>query len=157
MTTTPPNGEPYTKPQPVVLFGAITAGVAMFVSLATVLVKDNATAVLALGLVGAAAAGAQVVKDQIVKGQVVPYGDVASYRNTAGDVVQGPALNVAADQLLKPVDLDDSDLEPADAVLEVDGHFAPEAYEGEHADPEDVPDVATLDEVNGVESGESQR
>jgi hypothetical protein len=82
---------PATKPQPVVILGAIIAGITTIISGLVVILKDNPTAILALGIAGVVVAGVSVFKDQIVKAQVVPLKDTVAYVNDQRAVITGPA------------------------------------------------------------------
>jgi len=81
----------YTKPQPVVMLGAIIAGLTATLSALTIIFKDSPQVILVLGIIGAVVTGATVFKDQYVKAQVVPFVDTASYINEQGETVAGPA------------------------------------------------------------------
>lgn len=91
MSTNTSNQSGYTKPQPVVLLGAIIAGLTATLSALTIIFKDNPTVILVLGVLGAVVTGVTIAKDQFVKGQVVPYTDTAQYINEQGELVAGPA------------------------------------------------------------------
>lgn len=94
--STPSNQSGYTKPQPVVMLGAIIAGLTATLSALTIIFKDNPTVVLVLGVVGAVVTGLTIFKDQYVKAQVVPYTDTATYVNQDGELVAGPASPLPA-------------------------------------------------------------
>jgi hypothetical protein len=94
---------PATKPQPVVVLGAIIAAATTVVSGLVVLFKDNPTAMLWLGIAGVVVAGVGVFKDQIVKGQVVPYDDVVAYANDERQVITGPAMPGQNGELVQQV------------------------------------------------------
>ena len=91
MSQTPGAVEPYTKPQPVVVYGAVIAALTSLVGTLTALFADNATVVLILGVVSAVIGALAVAKDQIVKGLVVPVKDAVVYVNQDGENVAGPA------------------------------------------------------------------
>lgn len=88
---------PATKPQPVVMLGAIIAAVTTIVSGLVVILKDNPTAILWLGIIGVVVAGASVFKDQIVKAQVVPLQDTVAYINDQRAIITGPAAPEGAE------------------------------------------------------------
>lgn len=121
----------YTKPQPVVLLGAATSAIAATSAALAIILKDNPTAILVIGIVGALLAGLNVFKDQYLASQVVPYGDVAAFRDQTGGVVAGPAATVATEQLLGEPDV--GPVEPQDHILNVNGEAPPVAFEGENA------------------------
>lgn len=96
-----PSGVPATKPQPVVVLGAVIAGATTIVSGLAIVLKDNPTAVLWLGIVGVVVSGVAVAKDQFVKSQVVPVTDVAAYANEDRQLVTGPAAPGPAGEVVQ--------------------------------------------------------
>lgn len=82
---------PATKPQPVLVLGAMVAGAATIVSGLAIVLKDNPTAILIIGIAGVVVSGIGVAKDFYVKGQVVPAQDVVAYANDERQVITGPA------------------------------------------------------------------
>lgn len=82
-----------TKPQPVLVLGAITTFLTvMFGGLTAVAgLQENATLALICG-VGMVVTGAiNQAKDFYVRERVTPFQDTAAYRNIDGDIVAGPA------------------------------------------------------------------
>jgi len=96
MTTNTTNT--YTKPQPVLVLGAITTSLTViFGGLATVAgLQDNKTVALIAGVGALITAGINAGKDFYLKGMVTPAGDVAAYRNEQGVVVSGAAAGSIA-------------------------------------------------------------
>ena len=91
MSQTPGATTPYTKPQPVVIYGAVIAALTSLIGTLTALFAENATVVLILGIASAVVGALSVLKDQIVKGLVVPASDAVVYVNQDGEKVAGPA------------------------------------------------------------------
>jgi hypothetical protein len=91
MTAPIPNT--YTKPQPVLLLGAITTALTViFGGLTTVAgLQGNKTVALIAGVGMLLTAGVNAGKDFFLKGLVVPASDAAAYRNDSGQIVTGPA------------------------------------------------------------------
>jgi hypothetical protein len=89
------NITPATKPQHVVIYGAIVAALTTVISGLTVLFKDDPTMILILGVAGVIVSGAAVFKDQLVKAQVVAYSDTAAYFNDDRKLIAGPASTMA--------------------------------------------------------------
>lgn len=94
---------PNTKPQPVVIYGAVIAGVTAIVGGLTAIFSDNPTVVLVLGIVSVVIGGVNVAKDQIVKGLVVPVKDTVAYVNDQRQVITGPAAPGADGQVVQNV------------------------------------------------------
>lgn len=97
---------PATKPQPVVIYGAVIAALVFIDGGLLTLLKDNPTAVLVLGIANVVLGGASVFKDQIVKAQVVPLADTAAYVNEDRQLVAGPASVVTDNTEVKVVEAD---------------------------------------------------
>lgn len=93
MTT--PTRTTYTKPQPVLVLGAITSGLTFFFGGITLVagLQENPTVALIAGLGTLATGAVNVGKDYYLKGQVTPMVDTAAYRNEDGVVVTGPAAS----------------------------------------------------------------
>lgn len=83
----------YTKPQPVLVFGAITTFLTVvFGGLTTVAgLQDNKTLAVVCGVGMLITAGLNQAKDFYLRGIVVPSADAAAYRDQSGTVVAGPA------------------------------------------------------------------
>lgn len=85
---------PATKPQPVLLLGAILAGLTfLFGGMGTVaLMSDSTTWALvgALGTLGTAAVSHGLA--QYTQGKVVPFADVATFVNADRQMTSGPAM-----------------------------------------------------------------
>jgi hypothetical protein len=118
MTQTTGATTPYTKPQPVVIYGAVIAALTSLVGTLTALFADNSTIVLVLGIVSAVIGALAVAKDQIVKGLVVPASDAVVYVNQDGQTVAGPASELKDGTLVAPVVTPADDTpKPSDVVI----------------------------------------
>lgn len=82
---------PRTKPQPVIILGALVAALTFAIDSLQAIFKDNPTVVLVLSVVGVLVAAAALFKDRYVRDSVVPLQDTATYINEAGETVAGPA------------------------------------------------------------------
>lgn len=82
-----------TKPQPVLVFGAITTFLSVVFGGLTVTagLQDNTTLATICGVGMLVTAGLNQAKDFYVRGEVVPYSDTAAYINSEHDLVAGPA------------------------------------------------------------------
>jgi hypothetical protein len=126
----------YRKPQPVVVFGAVVAGLTTTLGTLTVIFKDNPAVMLGLGVATAVVGGAAVVKDQIVKGMVVPVEDTVAYRDSTGEVVTGPAGSGPDGVVIVPKN---SVAQAKEAIMAADPRYAQiEGIEAGHdpAEPE---------------------
>ncbi len=94
---------PATKPQPVVVLGAILAGLVFINGGLITMFADNKDVMVALGVTNVVLGGIAVVKDQIVKGMVVPFDDVVAYANDERQVITGPASTEANGQVVSDV------------------------------------------------------
>lgn len=99
---TPGATAPYTKPQPVVVYGAVIAALTSLIGTLTALFADNPTVVVILGVASAVVGALAVLKDQIVKGMVVPVQDAVVYVNQDGNPVAGPASDLKEGTLVQP-------------------------------------------------------
>lgn len=82
---------PRTKPQPVIILGALVAALTFAIDSLQAIFKDNPTVVLVLSVVGVLVAAAALFKDRYVRDSVVPLQDTATYINEQGQTVAGPA------------------------------------------------------------------
>lgn len=85
----------YQKSRPVVLLGAIIAGMTFMINSLQALFKDNPTIVLVLSIIGIVVSGVAIIKDQFVQSQVVPLKDTVAYVDQQGQPVAGPASSLA--------------------------------------------------------------
>ena len=123
----------YRKPQPVVVFGAVVAGLTTTLGTLTVIFKDNPAVMLGLGVATAVVGGAAVVKDQIVKGMVVPVEDTVAYRDSTGEVVTGPAGSGPDGVVIVPKN---SVAQAKEALMKEDPRYAKIEGEPDPAQPE---------------------
>lgn len=93
MTT--PSVVPATKPEPVRLLGAITAGLTAVVGGLTVIFQGNASVILVLGIMSVVIGAISVAKDNYVRGQVIPAADVTAYINDDRQEIAGPAADAS--------------------------------------------------------------
>lgn len=82
---------PQTKPQPVVIYGAVLAGLVFINGGLITMFAENKSVMVILGVTNVVLGGIAVIKDQIVKGMVVPVQDTAAYLNDDRELVAGPA------------------------------------------------------------------
>lgn len=82
-----------SKPQPVLVFGAVTTFLTVVFGGLTLVagLQDNPTVALVAGVGTLITGGLNQAKDFYVRGQVVPAVDTAAYRNDQGEIVAGPA------------------------------------------------------------------
>lgn len=95
-----------TKPQPVLVLGAITTFlVVIFGGLTAVAgLQKNATLATICGVGMLVTAGINQAKDYYVRGVVTPFEDTAAYRDKSGDIVAGPAAGVPDGQPVNVVE-----------------------------------------------------
>lgn len=115
---TVPSTVPSTKPQPVLLFGAVTTFLtAVFGGLTLVSgLQANTTLATVCGVGTLVTAALNQAKDVYVKGQVVPVNDTAAYVNEDRELIAGPA---SSERTGAPVEV-----VPAETVT-YDGYGAP--------------------------------
>ncbi len=84
---------PATKPQPVLLFGAVTTFLTVVFGGLTLVsgLQDNTTLATVCGVGTLVTAGLNQAKDFYVKGKVVPVDDTAAYVNADRELIAGPA------------------------------------------------------------------
>ena len=91
--TNQPNTTPATKPQPVLVFGAVTTFLTVFFGGITLVagLQENKTVALVAGIGTLVTAGLNQAKDFYVRGRVTPTADVLAYLNENRQVITGPA------------------------------------------------------------------
>lgn len=84
---------PATKPQPVLIMGAVLAVMTALIASLTAIFNDNPSVMTVLAVVGAAVTAAGVGLTFLTRAQTVPFADVAAYVNDARALIPGPASN----------------------------------------------------------------
>lgn len=79
------------KSRPIIVLGAVIAGLTFIIDSLQGLFKDNPQMVLILSVIGITVTGVSVFKDRYVEGQTVPVKDAVVYINERGEPVAGPA------------------------------------------------------------------